>query len=123
MHMMTTKEIWTYLEKRFAVSNGSLKYRLNKEVYRLKQERNTINEYYTSMKGIWEELDSLDQLPIVTTEAEDVTKLLEALEIQKEERRLFQFLNGLNELYGVQRSHLLMMVPLPSVEFSYNNLQ
>lgn len=89
IYMMTAKEIWTYLEKRFAVSNGSLIYKLNKDVYSLKQESNTINEYYTSMKGMWEELDSLDQLPIVTTEAEDVTKLLEALETQKEERRPF----------------------------------
>lgn len=75
------------------------------------------------MKGMWEEMDSLDQLPNVTTEAEDVTKLLEALETQKEERRLFQFLNGLNDIYGVQRSHLLMLVPLPSVEFACNTLQ
>ncbi|CAO2825263.1 unnamed protein product [Amaranthus hypochondriacus] len=123
MYMMTAKEIWAYLEKRFAVSNGSQKYRLNKDVYSLKQESSTINEYYTSMKGMWEELDSLDQLPIVTTEADDVKKLLDALETQKEERRLFQFLNGLNEMYGVHRSHLLMMIPLPSVEFACNTLQ
>ena len=122
MYMMTTKEIWVYLEKRYAVSNGSLKYKLNKEVYSLKQENNSINEYYTAIKGIWEELDSLDQLATVNTEVDDVTKLLEALETQREEKRLFQFLNGLNEIYGVQRSHLLMIVPLPSVEFACNTL-
>lgn len=52
MYMMTAKEIWVYLEKRYAVSNGSLKYKLNKEVYSLKQEGSSINEYYTTMKGI-----------------------------------------------------------------------
>lgn len=50
-------------------------------------------------------------------------KLLEVLETQKEERRLFQFLNGLNENYGAQRSHLLMITPLPTVEFACNTLQ
>lgn len=111
------------MEKRYAVSNGSLKYKLNKEVYSLKQEGSSINEYYTTMKGMWEELDSLDQLPAVTSEADDVLKLLEVLKTQREERRLFQFLNGLNEIYGVQRSHLLMITPLPSVEFTCNTLQ
>lgn len=41
MYMMTAKEIWMYLEKRYAVSNGSLKYKLNRDVYSLKQENNT----------------------------------------------------------------------------------
>lgn len=121
--MMTAKEIWVYLEKRYVVSNGFLKYKHNKEVYGLKQENNTINEYYTTMKGMWEELDSLDQLLVVSSEADVVLKLLEALETQREERRLFQFLNGLNNMYGVQRSHLLMLVSLPSVEFASNILQ
>lgn len=72
---------------------------------------------------MWDELDSLDQLPAVSSKADDVLKLLEVLETQMEERRLFQFLNGLNEIYGVQRSHLLMLTPLPSLEFACNTLQ
>ena len=92
MYIMTTKEIWLYMEKRYAVSNGSLKYKLNKEVYSLKQDSNSnINEYYTTMKGMWEELDSLDQLPVVSSEADDVVKLLDILETQKEERRLLPY--------------------------------
>ncbi|VFQ69944.1 unnamed protein product [Cuscuta campestris] len=72
---------------------------------------------------MWEELESLDQLPTITTVGEDVTRFLEALEKQKEEKRLFQFLNGVDEVYGPQRSQLLMMTALPSVEFACSSLQ
>ncbi|VFQ61063.1 unnamed protein product [Cuscuta campestris] len=123
MYMLTAREIWMYLESRYSVSNGSLKYKLNRELYSFKQGGATINDYYTAMRGMWEELESLDQLPTITTVGEDVTRFLEALEKQKEEKRLFQFLNGVDEVYGPQRSQLLMMTTLPSVEFACSSLQ
>ena len=52
------------------------------------------------MKSVWEELESLDQLPTLNTTGEDVTRFLEAFEKQKEKKRLFQLLNGLDETYG-----------------------
>ncbi|VFQ62855.1 unnamed protein product [Cuscuta campestris] len=121
--MYMLREIWMYLESRYSVSNGSLKYKLNRELYSFKQGGATINDYYTAMRGMWEELESLDQLPTITTVGEDVTRFLEALEKQKEEKRLFQFLNGVDEVYGPQRSQLLMMTTLPSVEFACSSLQ
>ena len=69
-----------FLARRYTVSNGSLKYKLNRDLYSQKQGTCGINEYYTRMKGMWEELESLDQLPIVTTTGDDITKFLEALE-------------------------------------------
>ena len=39
------------MEKQFAISNGSQKYKLNKDVYNLKQNGGAINECYTRMGG------------------------------------------------------------------------
>ena len=72
-------------------------------MYELKQGTVTISEYYTSMKSIWEELDSLNMLPVVTNPLPDVVKLLELIRAQKEEARLFQFLNGLDEQFNAQK--------------------
>ncbi|XP_074352312.1 uncharacterized protein LOC141691472 [Apium graveolens] len=60
---------------------------------------------------------------MVVSTAPDVLKLLESIAIRKEELRLFQFLNGLDEQYNTQHSHLLMQIPLPTVETSYATLE
>nr|GEW58904.1 hypothetical protein [Tanacetum cinerariifolium] len=202
-------ELWdtcnNMLEKRFARIDGSRKYKLNKDTYEFKQSGGTNSEYYTKMKCVWEELDSINVFPVVTTVSPEVTLFLTALikgnfrrnvqfvvlngihqssvgkkaiEIgpstkrkleftrgtvsrsatdlekrfalsdgsrkyklnkdtyefkqsggtikvalfftalskQKEEQRLFQFLNGLDEHYDNQRSQILMINPLPSVK-------
>lgn len=62
-------------------------------------------------------------LPTVTTVAEDVTALLNIIEKQKAESKLFQFLNGLDDCYAAIRSQLLMLTPLPSVDIAYASIQ
>ena len=101
------------MEKRFHISNGSRKYKLNKDVYALKQNNCPISEYYTRMRGIWEELDAMNDLPRLTIETTEITNFLQALSRQQEEQKLFPFFNGLDEEYSPQRSQLLIMHPLP----------
>ncbi|XP_074352205.1 uncharacterized protein LOC141691379 [Apium graveolens] len=116
-------EVWTQLEKRFLLSNGSRKYKLNKDLFALKQNKISINEYFTSLSSLWEEIDSMNVLPVVTTVATDVTTFIAAIEKQKSESRLFQFLNGLDDTYAALRSQMLMQHPLPSVESAYATIQ
>ncbi|KAL2892570.1 Cytosolic phospholipase A2 gamma [Bienertia sinuspersici] len=82
------------LEERFSIVNGSRKYKLNTQLYECKQSGMTINEYYTTMKIIWEELDNMRNLPAITELTAVINAFVRALEVEREEHKLFQFLNG-----------------------------
>ena len=72
---------------------------MNKQTYSLKQNGQSVSDYYARMKGVLEEHESMNELPCITTLAEDVTQFLACLNKQLAEHRLFQFLNGLDEQY------------------------
>ena len=82
----------------------------------MKQNGCSVSEYYTRMRGIWEELDAMSDLPRITIVAEEVVNFLQALAKQQQEQKLFQILNGLDEDYSAKRSQVLFMHSLPFVE-------
>nr|KYP37855.1 hypothetical protein KK1_040937 [Cajanus cajan] len=55
-------DIWTDLRERF--SQGDLLHvaELQEEIYALKQGNNNVNDYYTNLKSLWEELDNFRPL-------------------------------------------------------------
>lgn len=75
---------------------------MNKSVHEIKQNIISITDYYTSLKPIWEELDTINVIPTITAPTTKVGKLLSDIEVQKESN-LFQFLNSLNDVYYSQR--------------------
>lgn len=54
LYVNPAKDIWKQLEVRFALTNGSRKYKLNKDLYETKQNISSMNEYYTALTMIWE---------------------------------------------------------------------
>jgi len=61
------------------------------QTYYLKQNGQSVRDYYTKMKGVWEELESMKELPCITTTAEDVTQFFACLNKQMAEHQLFSF--------------------------------
>ncbi|XP_048502724.1 uncharacterized protein LOC125498539 [Beta vulgaris subsp. vulgaris] len=123
LYLNTSRAIWVQLKARFQVAHGARKYKLSRELYDVKHNGATVNEYYTNMKALWEELESLNSLPPITTMTTEINEFVAALNKQQEEQHLFQFLIGLDEEYGAQRSQLLMKSPLPSVEEACSSVQ
>ncbi|KAL2896215.1 Retrovirus-related Pol polyprotein from transposon TNT 1-94 [Bienertia sinuspersici] len=51
LYHSSSREVWIQLEKRFSISNGALKYKINKQLYDTKQWGMPISEYYTKLKS------------------------------------------------------------------------
>ncbi|XP_070043300.1 uncharacterized protein [Nicotiana tomentosiformis] len=54
------KELWQELEDRYDQTNGAKLYQLQKEISDLSQGALDITGYYTKMKRLWEELNTLN---------------------------------------------------------------
>ncbi|PWA54963.1 hypothetical protein CTI12_AA415330 [Artemisia annua] len=87
------------------------------------QSDGSVDVYNTKMKCVWEELYNLNVLPVISEISNEISVFLAALNKQKEEQRLFQFLNGMDDHYSHQRSQILMITPLPNVENACSLLQ
>lgn len=109
IYSKTAKDLYTDLEQRFGQSNRAKKFHLQKELSGLVQANTDVAGYYTKMKRLWDELDSLNSdnkcnCNCVCGGKQKLTKSLE-------DERLIMFLMGLNEAYAPARSNILMIKP------------
>ncbi|XP_019224191.1 PREDICTED: uncharacterized protein LOC109205890 [Nicotiana attenuata] len=113
-------ELWRELEDRYDQTNGTKLYQIQKEINDLSQGSLDITSYYMKMKKLWEELNTLIAKSHCTCNCLCGAK--ESMHKAEQDRRLIQFLMGLNETYTVVRGSILMMNPLPSIAQAFSLL-
>ncbi|XP_015057536.1 uncharacterized protein LOC107003766 [Solanum pennellii] len=111
-YVSNAAELLQELEDRYDQTNGAKLYKLQKEISDLVQGSMDVTTYYTKIKRLWEELETLD----VSNQFNCVCVYGAKTAIYKAEqdRRLTQFLMGLNKVYTIVRGSILMMNPLPT---------
>ncbi|XP_016458497.1 uncharacterized protein LOC107782168 [Nicotiana tabacum] len=114
------KELWQGLEDRCNQTNGAKLYQLQKEINDLSQGTVDITSYYTKMKKLWEELNALNAHAQCSCQC--ICGAKASIQKAEQDRRLIQFLMGLNEVYIVVRGSILMMNPLPSIAQAFSTL-
>nr|GEV44063.1 cysteine-rich RLK (receptor-like protein kinase) 8 [Tanacetum cinerariifolium] len=91
MFVSTASEIWQQLEKRFSLYDGSRMYKLNKDAYEITQSSSSVGEYYTKMKCVWEELDNINVLPVLSIVTLEILVFLACSLLQQEESQRLLF--------------------------------
>ncbi|XP_075097880.1 uncharacterized protein LOC142175199 [Nicotiana tabacum] len=113
-------ELWRELEDHYDLTNETKLYQIQKEINDLSQGVLDIIGYYTKMKKLWEELSTLSAKTQCTCQCTCGDK--ENMHKAEKDRRLIQFLMGLNEVYITVRGSILMMNPLPSMAQAFSLL-
>ncbi|XP_049357136.1 uncharacterized protein LOC125821815 [Solanum verrucosum] len=117
IYYSTAKDIWEELEDKFGQSSGPQLFQLQKELSDLVQGSSDIAGYYTKIKRLWDELDTLDTFSFCPC---DCTCGAKKKNIKaKQDERLVQFLMGLNDSYCAPIGNIQMISPLPSISNSY----
>ncbi|XP_015168590.1 uncharacterized protein [Solanum tuberosum] len=113
-------DLWKKLEDRYDQTNGAKLYQIQKEINELTQGTLDITIYYTRMKKLWEELNTLNVRNQCTCICNCGVR--NGMHKAEQDRRLIQFLMGMNEVYTVVRGIILMMNPLPSMAQAFSLL-
>ena len=109
----TAKEVWGHLERLYTQSNFAKQYQLEMDIRALRQNGLSIQEFYSAMSSLW------DQLAL--TESAEL-RAVAAYISRREEQRLVQFLMALRDDFEGLRGAILHRSPLPSVDSVVNEL-
>ncbi|XP_071685594.1 uncharacterized protein [Rutidosis leptorrhynchoides] len=63
-YAVTSRDIWLDLEERFGKENAPRAYELRRTLTMTRQESQTISAYYTKLRGIWDEIQSVNPIPM-----------------------------------------------------------
>ena len=116
IYSTTAYQMWQELNDRYGIPNAAQLFGLHKELTEIRQGNTTIAEYFTRLKMLWDDIDSLCMIPVCTCDASTQNATMQ------QNQRVIQFLMGLNDSYSVIRGSILMSSPLPSVSQIYNLL-
>ncbi|KAF5785448.1 putative retrotransposon gag domain-containing protein [Helianthus annuus] len=115
----TAAEIWKDLHERFGKESAPRTYEIKQSITMTRQEESTVSAYYTKLRGLWDEIDTVLLVPRCECEGCtcDIGKKLVEL---KEKEILYEVLMGLNSDFAVIRTQILAMKPTLTLGVAYH---
>lgn len=89
----------------------------------LKQESLSVSDYFTHLKGLWDEFLNYRPIPSCTCAAKCVRGLSKTLIEYQHYDYVHSFLMGLNESYAAVRGQILLMEPFPRINKVFSLIQ
>ncbi|XP_057431475.1 uncharacterized protein LOC130724295 [Lotus japonicus] len=108
-------DAWRDLRDRFTQGDLVRISELHSEISNLKQNSLSVNEYYTELKILLEELENYRPIPQCRCAVPCRCDAIENVKLFREQDNAIRFLLGLNDSFGVVKSQILMSYPLPSI--------
>lgn len=90
------------------------------EINNLKQGNKPVLDYFTELRGLWEELNSHRPIPSCTCAQQCRCDAMRSAREFRLEDQIIQYLTGLNEKFSVIKTQDLLLDPLPSINKVYS---
>ncbi|XP_076931428.1 uncharacterized protein LOC143596571 [Bidens hawaiensis] len=112
-------EIWSDLLERFGKESAPKAYELKHALTTTQQFGASVSAYYTKLRSLWDEIESVIPMPRCTCDGCncDIGKKLNEA---KEKERLYEFLMGLDNEFGVIKTQILATKPIPTLSNAYH---
>jgi hypothetical protein len=112
-------QAWEDLKARFFRAVRVRVSSLQREIYALRQDSSTVTEFFTKLKGMWEELLLYRPIPNFTCTFRCVCESMINAKKFREEDLVLLFLTGLNDHYSMVRSQILLMETFPQLNSAF----
>ncbi|XP_014503011.1 uncharacterized protein LOC106763324 [Vigna radiata var. radiata] len=115
IYVEEAKELWDELKERFSKGDYFKISDLLQDIHSIKQGERGVSQFFTNLKILWEELESLRPIPVCTCENPCCCDLSKVSLKYREMEHVICFLKGLNDSYNTVKTQILLMDPLPNV--------
>ncbi|XP_062098824.1 uncharacterized protein LOC133804698 [Humulus lupulus] len=114
----TAKELWDAVKDSYSRSeNTSELFEIEVALYDLRQEDNSVTQYFNALTHYWQQLDMFETYSWKC--AEDTTLYRSIVD----KKRTFKFLHGLNKDLDAVQSRIMSMKPLPKVKEAFSEVR
>ncbi|XP_014524079.1 uncharacterized protein LOC106780317 [Vigna radiata var. radiata] len=115
IYVEDAQELWEELKERFSKGDHFKFSDLLQEIHSIKQGERSVNQYFTDLKILWEELEFLRPIPYCSCKIPYSCDLSRISHKYRDMEHVICFLKGLNESYNTVKTQILLMEPLPSI--------
>lgn len=104
-YAISAQDIWLDLKERFGKENAPRAYELRRTITTIRQENMTVSAYYSKLRGVWDEIQSISPTPTCTCSG-CTCGIAKEITTMRDKERLYDFLMGLNEEYSTVRTQI-----------------
>ncbi|XP_014490526.1 uncharacterized protein LOC106753251 [Vigna radiata var. radiata] len=120
IYIEDAKELWDELKERFSKGDYFKISDLLQEIHSIRQGERGVSQFFTDLKILWEELESLRPIPTCVCATPCSCALSKVSLKYREAEHVICFLKGLNDSYNTVKTQILLMDPLPNVNHIFS---